>query len=149
MERQQNALIQKDIAAQPNPIEESNRIGEVTVFEKEAPLRWVNKVFALEASQAETVNLALKRAQDLAGNIKKSPSSLLALVCLDFLSGADWQGGNLESKLRFLAKIEQSIGLRLVVVDDADEVVYGLGALEAAANHMRELASEVADGSGA
>ena len=163
--RQEALAIKADIAKQPDPIAESNRVENVTDPEvlaalppvasgpahpraparpvgdygeaAENPLlvnkKWVSKVFQLEASQAETVNLALKRAQDLAGNIKKSPSTLISLVCLDFLSGADWKGGDLESKLRFLAKIERSIGLRLVVVDDDDQVVYGLKALQAAA----------------
>ena len=100
---------------------------------------WVTKTFKVNASQAETVNLALKRAQDLAGNIQKTPSSLLALICLDFLSSADWQGNDLQSKLRFLAKIENSLGgLRLVVVDDSNTVVFGLRALRDAAEKMQE-----------
>lgn len=148
LQRQQDALIKRDLAKQPDPIEESNRLSSEEARVRpvgdyaDNNLRWVTKNFQLEASQAETVNLALKRAQDLAGNLKKSPSSLLSLICLDFLSNADWKGGDLDSKLRFLSKIEQSIGLRLAVVDDADEVVYGLRALEAAALKMRENAKE-------
>lgn len=104
---------------------------------------WVTKTFKVNASQAETVNLALKRAQDLAGNIQKTPSSLLALICLDFLSSADWQGNDLVSKLRFLAKIENSLGgLRLVVVDDTNTVVFGLRALRDAAARMQEATEE-------
>jgi hypothetical protein len=94
--------------------------------------KWVSKVFSLESEQAETVNLALKRAQDLASETK-SPSTLLSLICLDFLSGADWTGTTTEQRLRYLAKIEKSVGLRLVVVDDNNTVVYGLGALADAA----------------
>lgn len=159
--RQEQLLIQADIAKQPDPIATSNYIPSPTPIAADEPQeadasvqvrrpvgefgddagnpllidrKWVSKVFQLEASQAETVNLALKRAQDLAGNLKKSPSTLISLICLDFLSGADWKGNDLESKLRFLAKIERSLGLRLVVVDDSDHVVYGLNALHAAAN---------------
>jgi hypothetical protein len=95
--------------------------------------KWVNKVFQLESSQAETVNLALKRAQDLAGTQDKTPSTLISLICLDFLSGADWSGATIDQKLRFLAKIEKSVGLRMVVIDDNNEVVYGLRALADAA----------------
>ncbi len=95
--------------------------------------KWVSKVFQLESEQAETVNLALKRAQELVGRETKAPSTLISLICLDFLSGADWSGASVEQRLRFLSKIEKSVGLRLVVVDDDDEVVYGLGALAAAA----------------
>lgn len=156
--RQEQLAIKTSIAKEPDPVAESNRIEDHTAPESypaqaaDAPARarpvgdygetenplfvnkkWVSKVFQLEASQAETVNLALKRAQDLAGNIKKSPSTLLSLIALDFLSGADWKGGDTDSKLRFLAKIERAIGLRLVVVDDNDQVVYGLKALQAAA----------------
>lgn len=160
--RQEALLIKADLAKQPDPIALSNEVPDHTALapapasapaqanasapatQRELgdyapePAKWVNKVFQLESSQAETVNLALKRAQDLAGNLKKSPSTLLSLICLDFLSGADWRGGDLESKLRFLAKIERSLGLRLVVVDDSDQVVYGLKALSAAAKAMRE-----------
>ena len=103
--------------------------------------KWVNKVFQLESSQAETVNLALKRAQDLAGTNDKSPSTLISLICLDFLSGADWSGASVEQKLRFLAKIEKSIGLRMVVVDENNEVVYGLRALADAAKAAKDSAS--------
>jgi hypothetical protein len=68
---------------------------------------------------------------------------LLSLICLDFLSGADWKGNDLDSKLRFLAKIERSLGgLRVVVVDESNQVVYGLGALQAAANQMKADAAE-------
>ena len=148
VQRQQNEIIQRDLEKQPNPIEESNRLASdapVRVREDDDSLQWINKNFRLESAQAETVNLALKRAQDLAGNLKKTPSALLSLICLDFLSGADWQGGDLDSKLRFISKIEQSLGLRLVVVDDSDEVVYGLRALEAAAIQMQQSAQEVSE----
>lgn len=147
VQRQQNELIQRDLEKQPNPIEESNKLSSdapVRVRDDDS-LQWINKNFRLESAQAETVNLALKRAQDLAGNLKKTPSALLSLICLDFLSGADWQGGDLNSKLRFVAKIEQSLGLRLVVVDDADDVVYGLRALESAALKMQQTAQEVSE----
>ena len=108
--------------------------------------KWVNKVFQLESSQAETVNLALKRAQDLAGHNDKSPSTLISLICLDFLSGADWTGTTVEQRLRYLAKVEKSIGLRLVVVDDNNEVVYGLRALADAANAAKSgIDNETAD----
>jgi hypothetical protein len=144
-QRREREAIQKDLAERPNPVEESNRLDggtPVRVREDDDSLKWITKTYRMESSQAETVNLAIQRAQDLAGNIKKSPSSLLSLICLDFLSNADWKGGDLDSKLRFLAKIEQSLGLRLVVVDDTDEVVYGLRALESAAVKMRESAEE-------
>lgn len=147
VQRHQNDLIQRDLAKQPNPVEESNRLSSdapVRVRDDDS-LQWINKNFRLESAQAETVNLALKRAQDLAGNLKKTPSALLSLICLDFLSGADWQGGDLNSKLRFIAKIEHSLGLRLVVVDDTDDVVYGLRALESAALKMQQTAQEVSE----
>lgn len=104
--------------------------------------KWVSKVFQLESEQAETVNLALKRAQDLVGRDTKAPSTLISLICLDFLSGADWSGASIEQRLRFLSKIEKSVGLRLVVVDDDDEVVYGLGALAAAAKAAKSQTDE-------
>ena len=104
--------------------------------------KWVSKVFQLESEQAETVNLALKRAQDLIGQDTKAPSTLISLICLEFLSGADWSGASVEQRLRFLSKIERTIGLRLVVVDDDDEVVYGLGALAAAAKAAKDRIDE-------
>ena len=147
--KQEAAYIQSDISKQPDPIAKSNELPDHTAPTQrpvgeyaEQPAQWVSKVFQLEASQAETVNLALKRAQDLAGNLKKTPSSLLTLICTDFLSGADWQGNSLDSKLRFLAKIERVLGLKLVVVDDSDEVVYGLKALHAAASKANKPEQE-------
>lgn len=166
--------IQADIAAQPDPIAQSNALPEPSAQEpqntpKEQPVspprfasplpasapsapparpvgdyaepantdflqkKWVNKVFQLESSQAETVNLALKRAQDLVGNQDKTPSTLISLICLDFLSNADWSGTTTEQRLRYLAKIEKNIGLRMVVIDENNEVVYGLRALADAA----------------
>jgi hypothetical protein len=119
----------------PKPI--SQRTSTAAYSEDPAD-KWISKVFQLNADQAETVNLALRRAQDLAGTVQKSKSSLLSLICLDFLSGADWRGGDLTSKLRFISKIERALGLKLVVVDDSNEVVYGLKALHAAASKMRQ-----------
>lgn len=167
---EENRAIQADLAKQPDPIEASNRTtgelfapsepssGEDTteggrnlgVYAEPpselADRKWVSKVFQLEASQAETVNLALRRAQDLAGTTEKSQSSLLALVCLEFLSGADWTGTPLEGRLRYLAKLEKIIDLNLVVVDKNNEVVYGLGALERAALTARALQDTEEDG---
>lgn len=164
---EQAKQIQADLAAQPDPVAQSNALPPAPSTPAPAALpppasirhasplpaqpvarprgdydekpddfvnkKWVNKVFQLESSQAETVNLALKRAQDLAGSSDKSPSTLISLICLDFLSGADWSGASIDQKLRFLAKIEKSVGLRMVVVDENNEVVYGLRALADAA----------------
>lgn len=147
VQRRQNETIQNDLAKRPDPVAASNTLVDAPMRRDDDDLQWVNKNFRLESSQAETVNLALKRAQDLAGNLKKSPSSLLSLICLEFLSNADWKGGDLESKLRFLSRIEENLGgLRLVVVDDTDDVVYGLRALQSAALKMREQAQEMAEG---
>ncbi len=149
-ERRRDELVRRELEKQPDPVAASNTLAAdlpATVpmhVEQEEDLRWVSRTFRMEASQSESLSLALKRAQDLAGNIKKPPSSLLALVCIDFLSGADWRGGDLDSKLRFVAKVEKSLGLRLVVVDDSDSVVYGMRALESAARRMQEDAAGAA-----
>jgi len=160
---EENRRIQQDLARQPDPIEASNKVAPMPVAPQPtagstAPdptptarpqgayaeptglfvdRKWVSKVFSLESEQAETVNLALQRARDLTGE-DRSPSTLLSLICLDFLSGADWSGAPIEQKLRYLAKIEKSIGLRLVVVNEDNDVVYGLGALAAAAQAAKE-----------
>lgn len=133
-------------SASPSAVRPSTRpVGDYadTTSETFVDRKWVSKVFQLESGQAETVNLALKRAQELIGQHSKAPSTLISLICLEFLSGADWSGTSVEQRLRFLAKIEKSIGLRLVVVDDDDEVVYGLGALAAAAKAARVPATEI------
>lgn len=134
----------RKVAATPPAVQKTRPVGDYADVTSDAFVdrKWVSKVFQLESEQAETVNLALKRAQELVGHDTKAPSTLISLICLEFLSGADWSGASVEQRLRFLSKIEKTIGLRLVVVDDDDEVVYGLGALAAAAKAAKDRIDE-------
>jgi hypothetical protein len=143
IDRAEQAKIKAELAKQPDAVDQSNQtteggrfVGDYADidnpdFESKA---WVNRYFTLEATQAETVDLALKRAKDLVNNPHAKKGNLISLICLEFLSYADWRGNDELSKLQFIAKIEKALGgLRLVAVNDEGRVVYGLGALEYAA----------------
>jgi hypothetical protein len=90
----------------------------------------------LVGDQIETVLLAFKRAEELSGSDKKGYN--LSLICLDFLATNDFKFANEEQRIRFLAKYENLMGLKLVVVDpEAEEIVYGMETLEKLA-HRKE-----------
>lgn len=83
----------------------------------------------LFGDQIETVNLALKRSMELSNSDKVGHN--ISLICLDFLATNDFKFANEEQKIRFLAKFEKLLGVKLVIIDpEANEVVYGLKTLE-------------------
>lgn len=87
------------------------------------------KRFDLAPAQLENVSLALKRCSEMCGSDKEG--HLLDLICTDFLATNDVMKGDLDKRLRYLAKIERALGLNLVAVDpNVNEVVYGVSALE-------------------
>jgi hypothetical protein len=80
-------------------------------------------------TQASTVGAALQRASQLSGSPKDGHN--LTLICTDFLATNDFLTASGETKLRYLAKIEQLLGLRLIVVNpDCSEVLHGMDTLE-------------------
>lgn len=82
--------------------------------------------------QEANVRLALDKAAKLSPS--DSNSVHLDLICLDFLASNDFIGSDRDGRLRYIAKMERVLGLKLVAVDtDAKEVVYGIEALEAVA----------------
>jgi hypothetical protein len=148
LERAEQAKIKAAVAKQ-DPIGDSNRTSEDGLLTDYSDVSnpdfvdqtWVMRTFRVDAGAAETIDLALKRAKDLSNNPNVKNGSLLSLICLQFLSYADWRGNDEISKLKFLANIEKALGgLSLVVVNDSNDVVYGLGALERAAMRMRDSA---------
>lgn len=146
LERAEQAKIKAAVAKQ-DPIAESNKTSEDGLLTDYSDVSnpdfvdqmWVMRTFRVDAGAAETIDLALKRAKDLSNNPNVKNGSLLSLICLQFLSYADWRGNDEISKLKFLANVEKALGgLSLVVVNDSNDVVYGLGALERAAMKMRD-----------
>lgn len=87
--------------------------------------------FDLAPAQLENVLLALKLCGQISGSDKKG--HLLDLICTDFLAGNDVLKGDSDNdkRLRFVAKMERTLGLRLIAVDPgAKEIIYGYEALE-------------------
>lgn len=92
------------------------------------PLEYHHKYFSLETSQAEVVEAALQKAAILTDS--SSPNHNLVMICTDFIMTNNI-GMTQESMLRFLAILEDNIGLRLIAVDPATKsVVYGAGTLQ-------------------
>ena len=81
--------------------------------------------FPLYPEQNETVKAALKRAEELSGSDKRGHN--LTLICTDFISTNDFfQGKPNKTKQRMLQKLEKTLGIRLVALDESDQsVLYG------------------------
>lgn len=87
------------------------------------------KRFDLAPAQLENVSLALKKCSDLSGSEKEG--HLLDLICTDFIATNDVMGDDMDKRLRYLAKIERVLQLKLVAVDPSTkEIIYGIQALE-------------------
>lgn len=85
--------------------------------------------FQLFPKQLLNVRLALQRAAELSNSNKKGHQ--LDLICTDFLATNDVMAGDSDKRLRYVAKIERTVGLKLIAVDpDTNEIVYGLSALK-------------------
>lgn len=85
--------------------------------------------FDLYPNQHENVMLALQRARDLTGSDKKG--HLMDIICTDFIATNDVIGSDMDKRLRYVAKIERALGLKLVAIDvETKDVVYGIEALE-------------------
>ncbi len=148
LDRQEDEEIERVVREDGDPIEKSNKLAEErTPAEQEeheeeernsvspSEIQWedsdqlFSKSFAFHADQIETVKLALKRAEELSG--RSAGGHNLSLICLDYLATNDFTKASEEQRLRYVAKLEKSLGLKFVVVDPVNaEVVYGLSILE-------------------
>jgi len=87
----------------------------------------------LYKDQMEMVTAAMKRAAELAGkgSIHEKKGHLLTLICTDFLATNNFTTASVEDKLRYIAKIEDVLGLKFVVTDaDGTDLIYGIDTLE-------------------
>lgn len=103
------------------------------------PIEKRQRVIAdLFGDQIETYELAIKRSMELSRSQKIGNN--LSLICLDFLATNDFKFDNEEQRLRFLAKFENLMGYKLVIIDpEAGEVVYGIKTLE---THARSASAD-------
>lgn len=90
------------------------------------------KRFDLAPAQLENVLLALKRCSQMCESDKEG--HCLDLICTDFLATNDIMRDDLDKRLRYLAKIEKSLGLKLVAVDaNTKDILYGISTLQSMA----------------
>jgi hypothetical protein len=87
--------------------------------------------FMLAPQQQLNVLTALERAGELTKSTKKGHN--LDMICLDFLATNDFVSATKkdESRSRYLAKVEQLLGIRIIAVDAKrpTDVVYGINTL--------------------
>jgi hypothetical protein len=86
------------------------------------------KRFVLYPDQATLVDAALKRAQEMTNSIYDGHN--LTVICQDFLATNDFGKGDIKQLLKFFVKYEKLFGVKLVVVDQDAEMLYGLDTLE-------------------
>lgn len=148
IDRMEDEAIEREIRKKGDPIEKSNKLAadktEEEIEDEEAeesappakkeydwdhPDYFTSKSFAFLPDQLETVKQALKRASELSNSL--SGGQNLALICLDYLATNDFMKASEEQRLRYVAKLEKLMGLKLIVVDPkTKDVLYGLGTLE-------------------
>lgn len=101
--------------------------------------------FKLFPEQAQTVDQAMSRAADLSGKLEVDKKGhLLELICTDFVATNNFlSGGSTEEKLRYIAKVERLLGLKLIVADaEGKELLYGLETLKSLTKALREAAQD-------
>jgi hypothetical protein len=98
------------------------------------PERTTTMNFFLVDEQIDNVHDALERADELVrdkGLGNKSKSARLALICLDFLMTNDFKKAqDPEMRKRYLAKLEDAMGIKLVGINEEGDVFYGLRSLK-------------------
>lgn len=115
------AEFSSDVAVPPNFLATPTPI-EVAV---PAPEKLVTETFSLYEEQHKNVKLALQKASQISNSEKKSNN--LSLICANFLATNDFSGTSEEQLLKFVARLEQVLGHKLIVADPDDySVVYGL-----------------------
>jgi hypothetical protein len=94
--------------------------------------------FMLYKEQNNTVEAAIERAKELSGSEKKGHN--LEMICTDFLATNDFKkSDDPEMKKRYLAKMEELLGLKLIAIDPKKEdLVYGLVNLAKFADAMKQ-----------
>lgn len=93
--------------------------------------QYKRRSFTFVAAQDANVQLAIQKASDLTGSDKDGHN--LDLICTEFLATNDVMAteGDLERRLRYVAKIERMLRMKLVAIDpDSGEICYGIGYLE-------------------
>lgn len=89
--------------------------------------------FDLFPAQLVNVRLALQRAAELCHSNKKGHQ--LDLICTDFIATNDSMAGDSDKRLRYIAKIERTLGLKLIAVDpEARDIIYGIESLKLVAD---------------
>jgi hypothetical protein len=89
--------------------------------------------FDLFPAQLANVRLALQRAAELCHSNKKGHQ--LDLICTDFIATNDSMAGDMDKRLRYIAKIERTLGLKLIAVDpEARDIIYGIESLKLVAD---------------
>ena len=108
--------------------EEEALLRQIDIDDDSLKLR--TKVFGLYPDQMANVEAALDRAEQLSKS--DSSSNNLSLICMDFLATNDFGRENDPINiLRYLSRMEQSLGVKLVAVDaKRKDVVYGMSTLE-------------------
>lgn len=92
-----------------------------------APEKYRHKHLSLETSQADVVDSALSLAGSLAGST--SDNHLITLICSDFIA-TNTIGQDESSKFRYLARLEDIFGFRLIAIDPSNnDVLYGVDTL--------------------
>jgi hypothetical protein len=87
------------------------------------------KGFKFYKDQWEIVSAALARAKELSNS--QVDSHNLSVICQDFLATNLFGKPGPDQMIRFLAKYEKLFNVRLVVIDQDDDPVYGVTHLEA------------------
>ncbi len=95
------------------------------------------EIFGFYPAQLANVRKAIEMAQKLSHSDKKSHN--LDMICLDFLATNDFVAGDTDARLRYIAKLERVLGLRLVAVGPDGDVLYGVDTLELAASAGGDL----------
>lgn len=93
----------------------------------------IPKSFAFYPDQYELVDAALKRAEELSNfPLSKSggPSHNLSIVCQDFVASNLFGKPDQDQIIRFLAKYEKLLNVRIVIIDEDDDPIYGMSHLE-------------------
>lgn len=90
--------------------------------------KFFHREFWMVADQLDIVDAAMKRAAELSGSDKKG--HLLSVICQDFLATNLFGKPDQDQIIRFLAKYEKLLNVRLVIIDEDDDPVYGMTHLE-------------------
>jgi len=93
------------------------------------------ETFAFDDDQQENLWASIQRASEIAGKDNLPKSLLLDMILVDFLATNDFgKSGDPANRTKYLRRIEQALGVRLVALDpDTRDVVFGAATLTWAA----------------